>query len=456
MIDMNNKTITLYTTSWNGYWQRFGQRWSQHVNSFNTQPDEIIIVSDAPLDTSSLNNKNVKNIVLDNVVSYKPISYYRNVATDNCSSDWCVASDLDDFPLSNYLDNLDPEADIHGFSFLDFNDNRIYISDQDSLNKRLHGLFDATLIPGTSAIKKHVFDKIRYEYNCYEDQTFYATASKLNLKIASDDNKMYRFIYSGFHSDNHHNELKRVTNIYRSILSLNRNVYAFWFSGEMNENRLSSLHTLQSLSGVNIVLINNENFPEYENQEMPIHPGFKYLSDVHKSDYARAYMMYFYGGGYSDIKANSFDWNVYFDQLFISKKDAIGYSENSFNDIGNFWNLDKNIAINVAKNHNRFVGMGHFIFKPKTKIAFEWLTEIHKKMDQAYEVLEANPAMHPYAVNGGIHSGYTKAVDPSLINPNYPFQWAELCGTLMHRLQYENNFSNFMHGMPRTNNSNYR
>lgn len=456
MIYMHNKTITLYTTSWNDYWKKFGQRWSQHVNNFNTQPDEIIIVSDVAIDTSSLNNKNVKNIIINKTLNYKPIAYYRNVATENCSSDWCVASDLDDFPLNNYLDDLDPEADIHGFSFLDFNDNRIYISDEDSLNKRLHGIFDSTLIPGTSAIKKHVFDKIRYEHNCYEDQTFYATASKLNLKISFDDNKMYRFIYSGFHPDKNHNESKRITNIYRSIIKLDRNLYTFWFSNDMNEKRQQSINTLSALSGVNVILIDHDKFYTYENPEIPIHQGFKYLSDVHKSDYARAYMMYFYGGGYSDIKPNSFDWNVHFDKLFTSKKDAIGYSENSFNDIGNFWGSNKSVNADVVKNYKKFVGMGHFIFKPKTDIAYQWLKEIHTKIDNVYDVLENNPGLHPYSVSGGIHSGYSGEVDHSIVNTEYPFEWAELCGILMHKIQYNNKFDNFLHGMPRTSNSSYR
>jgi hypothetical protein len=453
---MNKKTITLHVASWNNYWDKFGDAWCNNVNSFNTQPDEIVIVSDVPVDFSNLKNTNVKNIVHPKPLLYKVLPVYRNVAIDNSVCDWFVASDLDDTQFPNYLDNLDPESDISGFSFVESSTGKLFKPDSESLNDRLLGISDSSIIPGTSAIKRDVFNKIRYSNNCYEDMVFYATASKLNLKVTNSNPDQPRFKYSGFHPEKNTQEVSRVSKVYSKVLQSNRNLYCFWFNGRLTENRKKSLEVLRESCGVNLILINIESFYEYQNKEIPIHDGFIHLSDVHKSDYARAYMMYFYGEGYTDIKANSFDWNTYFDQLFLSKYDLIGYKNNTPDDIGNFYNDNINIKNDVFKNYNKFLGMGHFIFKPKTIIAHQWLSLIHKKMDEKFNELIANPATHPYSINGGIHSGYKEYVDDSIINKRYPFKWTEIGGTALHQVYYELNMQEVLLTMPMSNIINYR
>jgi hypothetical protein len=118
-------TITLYTVSWSGYWDKYGKKWAEHVNKLNTCPDEIIIVSDVKLDTSFIVNNNVINIVVEPSKTDSSPSYYRNIAIDNSTCDWVVASDLDDLPMAELLDNLDDSADIHAFSFYNNADNII-------------------------------------------------------------------------------------------------------------------------------------------------------------------------------------------------------------------------------------------------------------------------------------------------------------------------------------------
>jgi len=447
-------TITLYSISWNGYWEKYSDNVIKNISNFNKIPDEIVVVSDAPIDLSKINHSNIKNIVFKNPPSYRPHYAYRNLAIENSSSDWIVALDLDDIQLPNYLDDLDNSADIHGFAHIDIRHNVEYYPKENALDIQIKDTSGTNQIPGTSAIKKYVFDKIKYEPNCYEDDVFYKTASKLNLKVSYDDN--IKFIYNGFHPDNNHNELERISSIYKKILNNNRNLYCFWFSGDINEKRKNSINILSTLSGVNVVLIDYDKFYKYENSEIPIHKGFKYLSDVHKSDYARAYMMYFYGEGYTDIKANSFNWNPYFDSLYLSKFSAAGYAEKKHEDIGKFWGNDKAVESYVIKNYSKFIGMGHFIFKPKTKIAYDWLMSIHKLLDKNYDQLKNNPGIHPYNILGGVSQSYSGDIDKSLSNKNYPFAWSEICGDIFHRLQYENTNSVFLSSMPYVNILNYR
>jgi hypothetical protein len=42
-----------------------------------------------------------------------------------------------------------------------------------------------------------------------------------------------------------------------------------------------------------------------------VHPGVQYLSGNHKADYFRVYFMYYYGGGYADIKRQVGSWQKY-------------------------------------------------------------------------------------------------------------------------------------------------
>jgi hypothetical protein len=431
--------------SWNGYWDKYKNTWSNNINSLNTQPDEIIIVSDMTLDTTILKNKNVKNIVVPNYYEKRPASTYRNIAIDNATSQWVVSADIDDEFNPSFLDDFPYDSDIHGFTFLDKTNKQVFYQTQESLNHRLTGEGPpGYLIPSCSPIKKSLFKNIKYEHGCHEDAIFYATASRLDIKFTRDpEGHPPRYNYSGWNSQ--HKDTDRITKTYLEMISgSNRPVYAFWFSESMTENRALSLEKLRE-SCKNLVLLNTEEFLGYNHEELPIHEGFKYLTDNHKSDYARAYMMYFYGGGYSDIKPNEFDWDPYFDKLFTSRADAIGYAEKKEDDLAVYPNNDEEKNF-VKNNYQKFMGNGHYIFKPKTDIAFKWITEIHKKMDNNYDNLINNPGVTVHITDPRYRE----------ILKDYPFEWNEVGGRILHRLQYEYRLENILTDMPFTNNNSYR
>jgi hypothetical protein len=458
---MNKESVTLYTMSWNNYWEKYGKRWCKYVNNFITKPDEIVIVSDVAIDYSYLNHNNVINIV-DDLKIYKDFlhkhEHYRNMAVDNSSSDWVVSCDLDDIYFENFLCNLDDSADVFGFSYI----NEVNLLSQPtdfSLLKRLNNDIDSTIIPGTSAIKRSVFNNIRYENYTREDRILYATiATNSSIKYIYDKKgSKPRFKYNSYNFykkfDKISKETDRITDIYIDILNKKRNLYVFWFSNIISENRSKALDQLKNNCGVNLLLINDYNFFKYENNEIPIHDAFKYLSDVHKSAYARTYMMYFYGGGYSDIKSNLFNWNKYFDELFYSRYDAIGYPEKKPDAIAKFWKDDT--QKNITKEYNKFSGNGHYIFKPKTAFAYMWLTELHKILDNKLDELIKNPGTyHPYAVYGGIHESHKDY--GKYQESRYPITWNEINGRIKHKIEYENGFSNFILEMPHPNMKDYR
>lgn len=432
--------------SWNGYWDKYSDVWSACVNNLNTVPDEIIIVSDIKVDTSTIKHKNVKNIIVPNYYEKRPAATYRNIAVDNATSDWIVSADMDDEFNSWFLDNLPDSSDIHGFVFLDKSNGKIFHQDENSLEYRLTGAFsDTNAIPSCSAIKKSVFKNIKYEHGCHEDNIFYAMASKLDIKLTYDHfSYPPRYEYSGWHTKNE--DISRVNEIYKKIISgSHRPVYAFWFSKTISENRKAALKVLAK-SAKNLVLLNTPRFYALENKEIPIHKGFTHLTDNHKSDYARAYMMYFYGGGYSDVKPNEFDWDPYFDKLFLSRADAIGYAERHPYDVAFYPNNSEGKTF-LENNYHKFMGNGHYIFKPKTDIAFRWITEIHKKMDERYDQLVKHPGKTVHVTDPNYDT---------LMSGGYPFEWNEIGGRVLQKLEYEYELKNILTDMPFTNNTSYR
>ena len=109
-----------------------------------------------------------------------------------------------------------------------------------------------------------------------------------------------------------------------------RNLYSFWVGNNnlvMNQNRINGIESLKNNSKVNYILVTNENLQDFIFDEYPLHPGYQHLSDVHKADYLRTYFMHHHGGGYTDIKPCSWDWNPYFDQLESSDAFGIGAPE---------------------------------------------------------------------------------------------------------------------------------
>jgi hypothetical protein len=451
-------SISLYTISWNGYWDKYGPTWISNINKFTTTPDQIVIVSDSDIDVSEIKNNNVLVVKVSDDKKYeKKHSFYRNTAVESCTSDWIVPSDLDDTPLPCFLDDIDDSVDVFSFSFR--HNSTVYTSNSRVLLNKLEQVAPSkdnnyATIPSNSALKKSVFDKFRYEDNCIEDLVLYSMLAKQDYKVGYD-NSRYRYIYSGYHY-NYGEEPKRVSKIYQQIVAKKyRPLYVCWFSREMSHNRRAALKALYKNSNVDIEVISDKNFYSYNNQEIPIHPAFEYLSDVHKSAYARAYLMYFYGGGYSDIKENTFDWNPFFDQLFSSKYDAAGYPEKRATGIANFWGNDLELKNYVENNYQKFAGNGHYIFKPKTIFAKLWLEKVHELLSKKLPDLKKHPgSYHPYAVFGGVLSSHPES--GRFNNSLYPITWNEINGRIMQKLQYESDCSNFLLTMPHPNVVNYR
>jgi hypothetical protein len=172
------------------------------------------------------------------------------------------------------------------------------------------------LIPGTSPIKKCLFDKIKYENNCHEDEIFYAMAFKLNLKLSFDDKKQkHRFLYCGFHNNETKLQYEEATQIYKQILNnFNLKRYILNFDKQNNLPIKDS-----SLKHIETIDINCITFYTYEQNIIRINKNFKYLNKKDKSLYALAYMLYYNGGSFGI--EDDFILEDYNSKLFTSRYD---------------------------------------------------------------------------------------------------------------------------------------
>lgn len=193
-------------------------------------------------------------------------------------------------------------------------------------------------------------------------------------------------------------------------------IYTFWTGDNpLTPNRKKGLDSLKKYSRVKVQLITPDNLPDYIKKEHPLHPAYEYLSLVHKSDYLRGYFMYYYGGGYADIKKYSKSWQAPFKKLNTSPdKWALGYQE-----LG-AWGVPKikgKLGKDLKLNYLYLFGNVSFIYKPQSPIAKEWLTEVEKRLDEYLSKLQKDPAKDFFGKN-----------------KNYPIPWSFILGQVMQPL----------------------
>lgn len=158
--------------------------------------------------------------------------------------------------------------------------------------------------------------------------------------------------------DNNSTTIKKSSGqIFDSVISpIPRRFFILWFGKPMTGARLESYTHLRARfesAGIEIVLINEENYKSFEVADHPIHPTViksipftpnKGLSMIHVGDYLRVYLMHFHGGGYTDVKKNldrdevtgaQFDWKGAFDEFDTDKELWVkGTTEYGWSDAG--------------------------------------------------------------------------------------------------------------------------
>ena len=216
-------------------------------------------------------------------------------------------------------------------------------------------------------------------------------------------------------------------------------LYCFWTGNNpLTENRKKNLISLNN-TGFDVKLITPNNLNNYILSKHPLHKGYQYLSETHKSDYLRCYFMNFYGGGYSDIKQIKDSWLEQYKELMSLDKWACGYAETSPDDIA--YGSNEKINKQMKENYNKLIGNGCYIFKKNTLLTNEWYKQLMLLMDNKYDNLKKYPSKDVRQVYSDEYP--------------YPFGWNELLGKIFHPLVYKYN-DKILKSLSYVNMNNYR
>lgn len=223
-------------------------------------------------------------------------------------------------------------------------------------------------------------------------------------------------------------------------------VLRFWWGGkisEMSKNRHACYRSILKNSKVKqIEILTPDNYRSYEVVEHPIHRAFPYLSAVHQGDYLRAYITYFYGGGWTDIKYCDYNWNPYFD-LLDKHLDKIGIGTRIMVIKNGVYVYHEPDDVIFGK-HANCISMAHFIFRKRTDLFEEYLTIVDSYLDKKLEQLKKYPgSVHPLICKDN-HQHET--LPDHLREYPYPLKWLELSEVFHHvQLPY---LDKIMQGMP--------
>lgn len=176
---------------------------------------------------------------------------------------------------------------------------------------------------------------------------------------------------------------------------------------EMPPQRVECLRKLENSTRCKIVYIHPYNLEHFVLPDHPIHPAYPYLSETHKADYFRCYLMHFYGGGYTDIKLQSGSWTNAFDDLDSSSAYVNGYPV-----------LKEHVQPLHINEWENLIGTNAIICKPKTPFTSLWYSKITELLDDNLEKLIKNPANHPQAA----------AWDGT----GYPLEWTSTNADIFH------------------------
>jgi len=204
-------------------------------------------------------------------------------------------------------------------------------------------------------------------------------------------------------------------------------IFCMWAgTNPMSAQRIQALWSIYNNTRCPVVFINHQSLRDWEKSEHPYHPAFEYLSDTHKSDYIRCYLMHHYGGGWTDIKQTSIDWRPHFAALKKSDALALGYQEIA----DGIPHIKGPLGDKLRANYKENIGLCAFIFKRYSTITYEWTEKLNSKLDSLLSRLREHPAATPQDQLG-------------LKNPNgsiseYPIEWAGILGEIFHPITYHN------------------
>jgi hypothetical protein len=190
-------------------------------------------------------------------------------------------------------------------------------------------------------------------------------------------------------------------------------VFALWTGdNEMSANRAAALADMRSR--LPVTLITPSNLPTWVVPDAPLHPAYRDLSFVHRSDYLRAYLMHHHGGAYLDIKRGYGDVVGAVERMNASP----GHWMASFRELGPGTAAPEpgDVGAALRRHYRRLIAMCAFAARPGSPLTHEWLAEVHRRLDLVRPALARTPG-NALGDNAG-----------------YPIEWTWILGGVLHPL----------------------
>jgi len=152
--------------------------------------------------------------------------------------------------------------------------------------------------------------------------------------------------------------------------------------------------------------------------------------------------MHHHGGGYSDVKCTSIDWNAAFDKMdndvgehimLMGVKTTFGHTYSGIEE----WS--PTMKDDILQNMNRMACMGWFICRANSRLTQEWYIELNKRLYDYLPRLMVNPSKFTrecfdpelgYALH---RPKWEKITDQT--KTNYPISWNILLSQILYPLQ---------------------
>lgn len=195
-----------------------------------------------------------------------------------------------------------------------------------------------------------------------------------------------------------------------------RRIFVVWAgNNELTPGRRAGLESIRVVNReLEVVLVTPENLNDFVIPEHPLHPAFKNLSYVHRSDYLQSYLLHHHGGGYTDLKPHPTPWMSAFKRLQEDPDVWImGYQVPSVREATA---IDGRIGRDVHLHYTSVIGTGGMIGRAHSQLTYEWNREAERRLNYYEELLARAP--------GNAFGD----------NPRYPVPWTTLGSQILEPL----------------------
>lgn len=193
-------------------------------------------------------------------------------------------------------------------------------------------------------------------------------------------------------------------------------IWSFWTGDNpLTPARKAALRSMREMNPhTPIELVGVDRLREFVVAGHPLHPAFEWLSLNHRSDYLRAYFLYHFGGGYSDLKVLVAPWEDALIRLGESggkwmAGTALTHTKWAGNPPGR-------MGVHVRRYFEHVLSGATLGARAKNPLCGEWLREVERVLDYAYPMLKESP--------GKIWGS----------DSTYPLEWMALQGNIFQPL----------------------